>query len=245
MKHNILISYADEDRNVANQLKSILAERFGETIWLRDFDLNAGDKIVNAISDIVSEVKWFILIYSEHSKNSEWLNLEADIAMWSAMEKQGFELIIVKLDKSDFTPTLVAVAGSKKKPVFNLSRVDDQIPEFMRLADYIEKIGPTLNKGDIFVDRGSDRDKFSLLLRRNKIILLIGLPGIGKTAFAKHSISEELGKNAIEIKLTRGHSLDRLSREILQKTHSSQPMENIGTHVLLKSALDADLLWKM
>lgn len=165
--------------------------------------------------------------------------MEADTALWYRVEKEGFELVIVKLDQTDFTPALITVAGSKKKQVFNLSRINDYIPEFMRLADYIEKSEPSLLKGDIFVDRGLDRDKFSLLSIQNKILFVVGIAGIGKTAFVKHAVAEVLDKKAIEIKLTRGHSLERLTREILQKTHSSQPMDNVETRYLLTLSLEA------
>lgn len=73
MKQNIFISYSDEDKALAEQLKSILTERFGETVWLRDFDLNAGDTLAEVIPEVVADTKWFILLYSKYSKESRWV----------------------------------------------------------------------------------------------------------------------------------------------------------------------------
>lgn len=65
------------------------------------------------------------------------------------------------------------------------------------------------------------------------------MPGIGKTAFVLRSVSSSLGKQSRVIRLTRGHSLDLLARQIIQKWHATQPATNLSDQELLSLAIDA------
>jgi hypothetical protein len=89
----IFVSYSDADRNVAFKLREALQTLLGPEVWLRDFDLDGGDLIIEATHEAMEEVKWFLLLLSEPSVKSHWVKLEANAATIRAFENLDVKII--------------------------------------------------------------------------------------------------------------------------------------------------------
>lgn len=236
---SIFVSYASSDREIAGRLRAILTEYLGNQVWLRDFDLNAGDLLVKTIDFAIADANWFVLLLSKDALRSPWVEKEASQASLRAIEDLNFKILVIKLDESPLPVHLEAALHGRY--VVDLTGVSDIEKEFIQIAASIEETTATGQSRDVYVDRGNAADQFSLLTRRNRVIFLLGWAGIGKTAFVTHSAVERLHKRPFVIRLTRGHSADLLARQILEKTHVRQPVssERMSDSELTNLAIDA------
>jgi tetratricopeptide (TPR) repeat protein len=238
---DVILSYAPLDRTVAEALTHVLTDWFGQTVWLRDFALDGGQLVIDAMSQAVSEAKWFILLLSNAAIESGWVRTEANLATFKALQDDNFRILILRLEDGDLPKYLrLALRG---QDVWDLTDPTPSIREqlFLKVAELIETTGPTHTDSVIYVDRGDDADRFTLLARRNKFIFVLGLPGIGKTNFCLESLPAKLHKRPLLVRITRGHSLDLLARDILQRAHMPQPATSIedDEEALLSDAVDA------
>jgi tetratricopeptide (TPR) repeat protein len=220
----ILVSYAPSDRDLARRLSQVLLDWFKQETWLREFDLDGGQLIANALDEAMGEAKWFILLLSSSATESGWVKQEANLATFRAIESEAFRIIVFKLDSSRIPKHLQTALRVAK--IFSLEPRGDFEETCLEIADHIEQSGRIRPEAEVYVDRGEDADRFVLSGRRNPIIFVVGPAGIGKSAFCKRSISEKLHKRSLIIQLTRGHSIDLLSRQVLERCHISQPISN-------------------
>lgn len=235
----IVLSYAPADREVAVRLSAILTDLFGRNTWLREFELDGGQLVANALDEAIGEARWFILILSAHSATSSWMIHEANLATFRAIEADSFRIIVLRLDANAPVPAQLAAA---------LRVATSIVPEpgeeidgtFIRIAEFIELSGATRAHAEVYVDRGADADRFALSARRNRVVFVVGLSGIGKTAFCRNSVITKLRKRPLILRLSRGHSADLLAREILAKCHIPVPgSDTLTDEELTGAALDA------
>jgi hypothetical protein len=236
---NIFVAYCDEDRELALKLRETLQALLTEDVWMRDFDLDGGSLLVESLTDAAAEAKWFIILISHAAIDSQWLRTEANLATFRAIEDLDVRIVVINIENIRL-PQHLKFAVDQQTTV-DLFRVKDPEEEFFKLAEYIEKYSASSPRMEIYVNRGEKSDEFALAARRNRIVFVVGLAGIGKTAFAMQSVSASLGKRALSIKLTRGHSLDLLARQVMQKCHTKQPLgsDSISDEKLLALAIDA------
>lgn len=234
----IVLSTASDDLTTALQFKRILEEYIGEAVWIRDFDLEAGALALDAIELQVTRANWFVLLFTKHAANSPWVRIEAQTATLRSLAEEDFKIIVVQLDG---TPIPDHLRGSlDKSQVFDFSLTKDLDADFLRIADLIDRTDSTRSEKVVYVDRGGDSDRVALTLRRNRIVFVLGRAGIGKTTFCERSISSILGKRALLVPLTRGHSLDYVCRQIIYAAHVIQPnMEGLSDETLLELAINA------
>nr|WP_255604052.1 TIR domain-containing protein [Oscillochloris sp. ZM17-4] len=234
------MSYAPEDRDVALQLRDIITAYTGDQVWMRDFDLFAGDLVSNVIDDAVVNAKWFVVFLSANSIISPWVQRELNMTTTRAMMASDFRVVGIRLDAAELS---IQLQLALQDSLIDVSMKDkDEIERnFMALAELIDKTITTRSRETLYVDRGSDGDRFSLTSRRNQIVFVLGLAGIGKSSFVKKTVSEKLSRRPMTIELTRGHSEDRLAREIIKEARTLQPLgdTSISKETLVELALDA------
>ena len=218
----VFISYAPEDGAIARELRDVLQQFIGPQVWIKDIDLKSGTFIAEALNAAVTEARWFILLVSEASASSPWVRTEANLATIRAIEDEDFRVTVIRLDESNLPAHLRRAIEAY--PVVNIASSQDREAVFLALAEQIEATISTPSKRLVYVDRGEDADQFALSARRNTIVFIVGWAGIGKSAFAKHSVSRHLRKHPLTITLTRGHSTDLLCRQILYQAHIAQPL---------------------
>ena len=235
----IVLSYAPADREIAGQLSSILIDWFGKSTWFRDFDLDGGQLIANALDEAIGEARWFVLLLSASSTSSAWVIHEANLATFRAIEEEAFRILVLQLDKQiDIPPALSAAL--RIATIVTPDEGEEIEGTFIRIAELIEQTGDTRDHAEVYVDRGSDADRFALTARRNRIVFIVGLSGVGKTAFCRNSVITKLRKRPLVLRITRGHSADLLAREVLMKCHVAAPNNDAVTdEELTNAALDA------
>src|SRR5713226_3029237 len=181
---SVFVSYAEPDRQTALELHSALTRLLGDDVWIRELDLNGGEILIEAINDAVTEARWFVILVSSASVESKYLRMEADWATFRAVQDLGVRIIVVKLDKSTLPKHLEIALGSQY--VTDLSSSSDLQGDFIQIAEYVERHVSMTGPVSVYVDRGEKSDEFALIARRNEAVLILGLAGIGKSAFVSN-----------------------------------------------------------
>lgn len=238
---SVVISSSKADAAVSARLREILVEYLGDKVWTREVDLDAGTLIADSIEVQLSDARWLVILYTADAAKSPWVKIEAYSGGLRAIENDDFKITVFRLDPTPLSLTLQAALQNAE--IIDLFTSGDFETGFMRLADVIERTESTKSQQMVYVDRGGDSDRVSIQLRQNLILFVLGWAGVGKSAFVGRSIPQLLGKRPLHISLTRGHSIDFLCRDILQRAHVRQPVETPGVPIsdaqLLALALDA------
>ena len=237
MPKSIFISYAEADKLVASDLHAALLALVGADSWIRDLDLNSGDLLIEAISDAATDAAFFLIVMSEAAATSTYLRLEANYASFRAVQDLGVRLIILRLDQTPFPRHLEIALGSQH--MVDLASFKDPRAAFFDIAEYVDKHVHRPASTQVYVDRGDSTDECSLLIRRNKVVFILGPAGIGKTSFVTESVRRLLEKRPLTVRLTRGHSMDLLCRQLIKACHDLQPVRDASDEELLSKAISA------
>ena len=123
---DIFISYAHEDRERAQTLAKRLREA-GWSVWW-DPELRAGEHFAEVIDEVLQQVQAVIVLWSEHSVASRWVNAEANEGL------RQDKLIPLSLDTAE--PPLIF------RPIHTACFVDwngaADAPEFRKLLSDIQ-----------------------------------------------------------------------------------------------------------
>lgn len=79
MSHDIFISYSSKDSATANAICHEL-EKNGIRCWMAPRDIPVGSKYATVINHAILDAKAVVLIFSEHSAVSPWVESEINIA---------------------------------------------------------------------------------------------------------------------------------------------------------------------
>lgn len=79
MTHEVFISYSSKNMNAALAVCHIL-EQNRVKCWMAPRDIPGGSSYGDLIDDAISACKVFVLIFSESSAKSQWVNAELNIA---------------------------------------------------------------------------------------------------------------------------------------------------------------------
>ncbi|MCP5105687.1 MAG: toll/interleukin-1 receptor domain-containing protein [bacterium] len=97
------ISYAQQDQDVAARMASGLADR-GIQIWFDQQEILAGDSIVERIREGIRSADYLIILLSEQSRKSEWVEREIGIAFERFGEEAATAIIPVLIDDTSVPP---------------------------------------------------------------------------------------------------------------------------------------------
>ncbi len=237
---SIFISHSSRDNDMALRLWEKISAVLGEeTVWVDFFDLDGGDELVSIISEAIQTAGWFILLASESSMNSRWVQYEARLATFLSIERANYHVLTIKLDNCKFPRELDVVLRSRKyvDASTDLEHALNEVAELLRKDE-----GLRLRQGDVFVDRGSEFDRIELAISRDKIVHIIGVQGIGKVALVK-AVARRYQRKMLQIDLRIGHDLGLLTRQIIAGVGKKQPPNSVEDSDLLFEAVQSLREW--
>lgn len=96
--HTCVLSYATEDQGFAEKLHADLQQQ-GVSCWFAPHDLKTGDKIRTQIYEAISENDKLLIVLSQHSIESLWVEEEVDVALDREHQQPGTLLLFpIRLD---------------------------------------------------------------------------------------------------------------------------------------------------
>ncbi len=231
IQKSVFISHSSKDVEFTLELTDELELYFGkERIFVDYHELLAGDNLASVLSKAIGKAKWFILIASETSMNSKWVNEEARLAIHSSIEKSNFGIITIKLDNCKLPEDIRLSLESRKYIDLIKEGKEKTIND---VIEAIETKESTIDyQNDIFVNRGTDLDNLELFFRKTKVLYLAGWHGMGKTSIIKRLAEVQLGIQYIKLELTPGHDEELLLRNLLSLINIPQPDESVSIRSL-------------
>jgi nucleoside 2-deoxyribosyltransferase len=110
MPEKISLSYANEDRDLVREVLNLLQEHqlvtSNNVIFFDPHDLSPGDDIRKAIKEQINAANKVVIIASDHSANSAWVNYEAGMA--AALDKP---IVVLKKGSGKTASFIKALAG--------------------------------------------------------------------------------------------------------------------------------------
>ena len=112
---HILISHAAEDAKIATDLAEHLRNAGHET-KVDTRDLGLGDNVIAFMNEGIANAAAVIILFSKHTPDAKWQNLEIDAALWNQVAQSGGRCIVVRLDDTQLPPILGSRVFMELKP---------------------------------------------------------------------------------------------------------------------------------
>lgn len=106
MSHEVYICYDEMDQITADAICHVLEENKIKC-WMKTRDLGV-NHIVEEIMEAINEARAIVLIFSDHSKNSNYVNSEVDIAF-----TENKPILVFKIDESKLDGSLEFFLSNK------------------------------------------------------------------------------------------------------------------------------------
>jgi hypothetical protein len=102
-KWNVFLSYRSVSRTWVLNLYDVLRE-LGHAVFLDQRVLKIGDPLIKALQNALTASQAGILIWSNATRDSEWVEREYQFMETQANEKKGFQFVPIRLDTSKLPP---------------------------------------------------------------------------------------------------------------------------------------------
>lgn len=100
---NAFLSYRSVSRTWVLNLYDVLRE-LGHKVFLDQCVIKIGDPLIKVLQSALSTSQAGVLIWSNATRDSEWVEREYEVMEKLASEKRGFQFVPVKLDMSKLPP---------------------------------------------------------------------------------------------------------------------------------------------
>lgn len=175
--------------SVDKPLVRAVADALGpDLVWLDAWDLNPGDELFRNIDAALGSVRIVAVYWSAASKASAWVREEVSFARYRSLQGEDVRVVPIRLDSTPlphWMDRLLWIDG-KGSPKEIAGKLKTLLPE-----DVLTEKG---ERDPSFQNRTQEADFFEGAYKSTDIsgVLLLGLPGIGKTAFTRHVLENRL-----------------------------------------------------
>jgi|GEM_PF-1744161 len=228
------ISHSSFDNDFAQKLGKNLEKK---RIWVDFWNLDTGNLLPHSIADAINLSKWFILIASKRSMNSNWVKYELNMAIIKWIQESEYRIIVVRIDDCQLLPELkpflyIDCPGRKNEAIHRVTKAifDDKSATPLHITERRRRI----------VDRFKEIGAIERLFHGNIVfIYLWGMYGIGKTSIIERSSFEVFNAPLARFPLTEAHGLLRISLELAARAKLTLPPPDASEENLINMAADS------
>lgn len=204
-------------------------------LWIDMWDMELGDTIPLKIESGIDRAKEFILILSENSLKSRWVQFESHMAFIKLLEDSNYRVIVVRIDSCKIP--------LRFRPFLYADSPNDSNDAIRELKDFLIKRGA--ERGEVlfrrgFVNRASEIGRIEEHVNDPKIriIAITGFYGIGKTSLVKEAIGRFWQSPDIaEITLSPSHVGSRLALDLCASASITMPLDGAKKIELSKASI--------
>lgn len=229
------ISYSNEDKAFAENLVAELKEI--RDLWVDTWELELGDTLPLKIESGIERAKEFILILSENSLKSHWVQFESHMAFIKLLEDSNYRIIVVRIDNCK--------VPLRFKPFLYVDLPNNPKEAIAKLKDFISKRG--VGSRELlfrrrFVNRTSELGLIEEHVNDPKIriIAITGFYGIGKRSLVNEAIGRLWQSPDIaEIALSPSHVGSRLALDLCASVGIPLPSDGAKKAELKRASIFA------
>lgn len=107
-KNNVFISYNKKDNEIAREIALFLTAE-DISVWFDEWEISAGDSIIEEINSGLSGCTHFIIIWSKNSAKSNWVKKELEVILSKAIKDRFPRIVPVRIDKEPLPPLLLNI----------------------------------------------------------------------------------------------------------------------------------------
>ncbi|MFQ5638195.1 MAG: toll/interleukin-1 receptor domain-containing protein [bacterium] len=104
----IFISYSSTDKNVAEQIASVL-KGFKYNVFYAEWSISAGESIVNKINEGLAKNDILVILLSPESVNSRWVKKELDTALMRQLAGHQVQVVPVLITSCEIPTELLSI----------------------------------------------------------------------------------------------------------------------------------------
>lgn len=228
------LSHSSRDKDFVLQVYDALEP---SSVWLDRAEIEWGQLFLDKISEGVRVATDFVLFWSQASAQSEWVNLEINMAFMQLLHRRAIRLRIIKLDETALPLHLepfhhVALAHSENPVADAISALKSALSQ------------PTQGVRHRFLNRNTEFERIEDLVNdaETKVIFLRGFQGIGKGSLAKESLRRFFeGASEVEIDVRPGVGVTELALRLHHEAFNRVLPEVSGIQALaaIEAAMQA------
>lgn len=102
----VFLSHSSKDKEFVRRLTADLQAQ-NLHVWLDERELQVGDSIVQGVSDGLRDSDYFVVVVSQNSAQSKWVQQELNSALMRELSGKGVVVLPVRMDETPLPPLLV------------------------------------------------------------------------------------------------------------------------------------------
>jgi hypothetical protein len=104
------LSHNKADKEVARAIGAHMTLS-GMDVWFDEWEIRAGDSIPGKLNEGLQGFEAFVLVWSAHAHNSNWVRQELSTAIMRAMNEQSAKIVPCLLDETPLPPLIADRRG--------------------------------------------------------------------------------------------------------------------------------------
>lgn len=104
--HGIFLSHTSADKPFVRKLKKALNKRGVADVWIDEAEIIVGDSLIDKIQEGLTKTKFFGVVLSPRSVQSNWVRKELEAAMSREMESGSLVVLPLLYEECDLPPFL-------------------------------------------------------------------------------------------------------------------------------------------
>lgn len=226
------LSHSSHDKSLVSEVYDAIEP---ESVWLDRGEIEWGDVFIEKIEDGIKNASDFILFWSAHSAESEWVRLELNMALIQSLKRRAIRLRVIRLDRTELPLYLQH---------FHYLSVVDSLAPASDIIDGLRRVlrEPTRGVRHQFLNRNSELERLETLLNDSdtKVIILNGFRGIGKTSLA-HETFRRFYESAsvVNVPVTGGMRSTELAIRLCYEAnlHTADNMSELESLAAIENAI--------
>jgi len=211
----VFISHSSKDHDFTMLLAEKMKKDFID-VWVDDWELQAGDSIVQKVDEGISKSSFFIIVFSKYSIKSNWVLRELNSTLMRQLTKDDIKIL----------PILLEIEFDDMPPLMSETYAVRFSRDFINENEYQKLIAPIVEKRELDKLSQYQDSYFENIVHVDVILNRKGLPTRQEVKLILDLIQEKHYENYFFKKVITLHWFDILkSRGYFKPNPHTQPQE--------------------
>lgn len=211
------LSHSSKDKDIVSNVHDGLVS---QSTWLDSAEIEWGDLFLEKIAQGIESATDFVLFWSVHASQSEWVRLELNMAFILMLRDRAIRLRVVSLDETEIPLYL--------QP-FHCLRVAESDDPAKRIIDELKPLllEPQPGVRHRFLNRNGELERIEVAIDdpESYLVVLTGFQGVGKKSLVYEALRRFFqGIDCVAVEVSRGTGFVELAMQ-LNAAALNRPLE--------------------